>query len=263
MKKEQALVDERKQAILEYVKQKKKAGVGELCGYFNVSSATIRNDLRDLEHNRLLIRTHGGAIIQNQARFEPAAADKSVQGAGEKKAIALTALAMVEDGDTLVLDTGTTTLELALLLKARNNLTVLTNDFQIAACLEEHPSAVIHFIGGIIRKGFHCTVDSHAEGMLKALTVDKAFMGANSFSLEKGAGTPDLQQADLKRIMISIATKVYLLMDSSKFGRNSFAIFAAPETVDCLITDSVPEDFRIALEELGVEVISIDKEEHT
>ena len=261
MKKEQIFVEERKQAILEYVKQKKKAGVGELCERFNVSSATIRNDLRDLERNRLLIRTHGGAIIQSQARFEPAAADKSAQGAAEKKAIALAALDLVEDGDTLVLDTGTSTLELALLLRAKHNLTVLTNDFQIAACLEEHPSAVVHFIGGIIRKGFHCTVDSHAEGMLRALTVDKAFMGANSFSLEKGAGTPDLQQANLKRIMISIATKVYLLIDSSKFGRNAFAIFASPETIDCLITDAIPEDLGPALEELGVEVISIDKED--
>ncbi|MDP2790457.1 MAG: DeoR/GlpR family DNA-binding transcription regulator, partial [Rectinemataceae bacterium] len=241
MKKEQIFVEERKQAILDYVKAAKKAGVGELCEKFGVSSATIRNDLRDLEQNKMLVRTHGGAIIQGQARFEPDAADKSVQHAEAKKRIARAALGKIEDGDTLIMDTGSTTYELALLLSERKNITVLTNDIAIASCLEDHPSAAVHVIGGFLRKGFHCMVGNSAESMLRSLTVDKAFMAANAFSIERGASTPDLQQAELKRLMISIATKVFFLVDSSKMGHNSFAGFALPDAIDCFVTDSMAE----------------------
>ena len=259
-------VEERKQAILDHVKAKKKASVVELCEKFGVSSATIRNDLCDMERNRLLMRTHGGAIIQSQARFEPQAADKYVQNAGEKRAIARLALDMVEDGDTLILDTGSTTLELARLLKAKKNITVLTNDFAIATCLEDHPDAVVYLIGGVVRKGLHCSVGNMAKRMLQGLAVDKAFMAANSFSLEKGAGTPDLNQADLKRRMLAIATKVIFLIDSSKFGKNSFTVFATLDSIDCLVTDSITEEFKQILEDGDVEVVaanvpSIEKEE--
>lgn len=255
MKKEQIFVEERKAAIVDYVKAKKKAGVAELCEKFGVSSATIRNDLRDLEQNRLLVRTHGGVMVQGQARFEPAAADKSVQHAEEKRAIALAALRRVEDGDTLILDTGSTTLELAKLLDQRKNLTVLTNDLAIAALLEGHPSATVHLVGGVLRKGFHCTVGSGAVEALRNLTVDKAFMAANAFSPEKGASTPDLNQAELKRCMVAMATKVYFLIDSSKFGRNSFACFCSPEQIDCLVIDAIAPEDRERLEEGGMEVL--------
>ncbi len=260
MKKEQVFVEERKQAILDYVKSRKKASVNELCEKFEVSSATIRNDLRDLEQNKLLVRTHGGAIIQGQARFEPDAADKSVQHAEAKKRIAMAALKRIEDGDTLILDTGSTTYELALLLAARKNITVLTNDLAIASSLEDHPSAVVHVIGGFLRKGFHCTVGSMAEGMLRSLTVDKAFMAANAFSIERGASTPDLQQAELKRLMISIATKVFFLVDFSKLGRNSFAGFATSGVIDCFITDVMGDEEKSFLEENGVEIVETDRE---
>jgi DeoR family fructose operon transcriptional repressor len=255
MKKEQIFVEERKQAILDYVKAAKKAGVGELREKFGVSGATIRNDLRDLEQSRLLVRTHGGAIVQSQARFEPAADDKSDQHSLAKKRIALAELAKIEDGDTLILDTGSTTYQLALLLGARKNITVLTNDLAIASCLEDHPSAAIHLIGGVLRKGFHCTVGNIAESMLRSLTVDKAFMAANAFSMERGASTPDLQQAELKRLMISIATQVIFLVDSSKLGRDSFAGFARSDLIDCFVTDIMGREEKAILEERGIEII--------
>jgi DeoR family fructose operon transcriptional repressor len=256
MKKELIFVEERKRDILEYVVSRKKATVAELCAHFGVSSATIRNDLRDLEDNGALVRTHGGAIVRGQARFEPDAAEKGPQHIAEKRAIAALALGCIEDGDTIVIDTGTTTLELARLLDAKRDITVITNDLSIAQRLEEHPSATVHVLGGAMRKRFHCTVGPRAEEALRGLTVDKAFMAANSFSLEKGACTPDLQQADLKKTMMSIATKVYLLVDSSKMGKSSFARFALPEEIDCFVTDAIsPEDAK-ALEESGVEILT-------
>ncbi|MGO8692565.1 MAG: DeoR/GlpR family DNA-binding transcription regulator [Rectinemataceae bacterium] len=255
MKKELVFVEERKRGILEYVVSQKKASVSELCERFEVSSATIRSDLRDLEQSGALVRTHGGAIVRRQARFEPDARAKEEARLAEKRAIARAALDCVEDGDTIVLDTGSTTYELACLLDEKRDITVLTNDLAIALRLEEHPSAAIHLIGGVVRKRFHCAVGTHAAAALQGLTVDKAFMAANSFSLEKGASTPDLQQAELKKLMVSMATKVYLLVDSSKLGKNSFAQFAAPGAIDCLVTDAIGPDELKTLDELGIEIL--------
>jgi DeoR family transcriptional regulator, fructose operon transcriptional repressor len=259
VKKEQALVEERKREILEYVTTRRKASVGELCSHFGVSSATMRSDLRDLEEGGLLVRTHGGAMVKDKARFEPDAKEKEDKRSAEKLAIALRAVECIEDGDTIVLDTGSTTFALAAQLGAKRDLTVLTNDLAIALRLEQHPSATIHVLGGMVRKRFHCTLGSRAEESLKGLTVDKAFMGANAFSIDKGASTPDLPTAGLKRLMMAIADKVYLLVDSSKFGKNSFAGFAPPGEIDCLITDSISDEEHKALEDFGVEVLVASK----
>jgi DeoR family transcriptional regulator, fructose operon transcriptional repressor len=256
MKKEQAFVEERKREVLDFVAARRKASVGELCARFGVSSATMRSDLRDLEQGGLLVRTHGGAMVKEKARFEPDAKEKETRLSAEKRAVASLAIARVEDGDTIVIDTGSTTYEFAALLGSKRDITVLTNDLAIAMRLEEHPTATVHLLGGTVRKRFHCTVGSRAEDYLAGLTVDKAFMGANAFSVDKGGSTPDLQTAGLKRLMMSIADKVYLLVDSSKLGKNSFAGFAPPEAIDCLVTDAISDADAKALEELGVEVLS-------
>jgi DeoR family transcriptional regulator, fructose operon transcriptional repressor len=259
MKKELVFVEERKQAIADYVLTKRKATVAELCMRFDVSSATIRNDLRDLEQNGALIRTHGGAIVQEKARYEPEAKEKEIHHSNEKKLIAALALTKIEDGDTIIVDTGTTTQELAYILNSKHDITVLTNDLVIALYLEDHPSTSVHLLGGVVRKHFHCTVGPNAVDSLKFLTVDKAFIGTNCFSTDKGGTAPDFLQAELKRQMISIATKVYMLVDSSKIGKNSFIQFAPIDKIDCLITDSIGDEDRELLEESGVEVLVAGK----
>jgi DeoR family fructose operon transcriptional repressor len=232
MKREQIFVEERKRAVLELVQERKRATVAELCARFEVSPATMRGDLRDLEQAGVLVRTHGGATVKEKARFELEAREKGVQHSPEKRAVAQRALEHVEDGDTIVLDTGSTTFQLATLLSARTDITVVTNDLIIAQLLEEHPSATVHLVGGVVRKRFHCTMGTRAEQFLQGLKVDKAFMAANSFSVESGATTPDLQHAEIKRQMMAIATKVFLLLDSSKLGKSSFAQFAPADAVD-------------------------------
>ena len=259
MKKELVLVEERKLAILDHLKAHRKATVSQLCDLFSVSSATIRNDLRDLEENRLVTRTHGGATVRDQARFEPDAEAKAVQYQDIKRAIARAALDLIDDGDTLIIDAGSTTFELVGLLAAKSDLTIITNDLVIASALESHPNAVVHLLGGVVRKRLHCTVGPNAEDMLNNLKVDKAFMGVNSFSLDKGGSSPDLQQSALKRKMMSIATKVFFLVGSSKIGKNSFAVFATIDEIDCLITDAISEADRLNLEESGVQVVIAPK----
>ena len=250
-------VEERKMKILEFIEEHRKATVIELCQQFKVSSATIRNDLRDLETAGLLIRTHGGAMVKTKTGLEPDMSLRKVQNLEEKRRIAEAALRLVEDGDTIILDTGTTTYELARLLGEKRDLTVVTNDLPIALLLEEFESVRVVLVGGMVRKKFHCTVASSFSGMnaLSDLTVDKAFMAANGFSLEKGASTPDINHSETKKLMISIAAQVILLFDSSKMGHNSFAIFAPLNKIDAIVTDSLHEHERRQMEESGIEPI--------
>jgi DeoR family fructose operon transcriptional repressor len=249
-------VEERKMKILERIEENRKVTVAELCDFFGVSSATIRNDLRDLEASSQIIRTHGGAMVKSKTGLEPDTDQRGVEGLAEKKKIAEAAVGLIEDGDTIILDTGTTTLELARLLRQKRDITVVTNDLAIALLLEDFETVKVVFMGGIVRKRFHCTViyGSSGGGTLSGLAVDTAFMGVNSFSVEKGGSTPDIHHAETKKLMMSIAAKVVLLFDSGKMGRTSFALFAPLESVDAIITDAIKEDDRKRLEENGVEV---------
>lgn len=251
-------VEERKQKILEHIAENRKATVLELCELFRVSSATIRNDLRDLEGAGLLVRTHGGAMVKSKTGLETDMHARGVENLEAKRRIAEVAIRLIDDGDTVVLDAGSTVLELARLLDRRRDITVVTNDFAIGSLLEDFDSVKIVFIGGMVRKRFHCTVsqDTSTKEMLARLTVDKAFMGANSFSLETGASTPDLNHAEIKKLMMSIAAKVVLLIDSSKIGRNSFARFAALDDIDAVVSDAINGEDRKALEENGIEVFA-------
>ncbi len=247
--------EERKINIVEYIQKNKKATVPELCTFFDVSSATIRNDLRELENAGLILRTHGGAMVKSKTGFELTDKQKQSQSYNEKKRIGELALELIENGDTIILDTGTTTCELAKLLHTKTNINVVTNDYNIASILEDFTSVEVILMGGIVRKGFHCTVGIAGREMLSTLSVDKAFMGANSFSFEKGASTPDITHAETKKAMISITTKTILLCDSTKWGKNSFAHFLHAEALDVFVTDSISDINKRKLEELGVEVI--------
>ena len=251
-------VEERKIKILEFINEHKKATVATLCDRFYVSGATIRNDLRDLEAANLLVRTHGGAMVKTKTGFELTTSQKQVCNLEQKQSIARTAIQLIEDGDTILLDTGTTTLELAKLLFPKRDITVVTNDLPIALLLEEADTFKVVFMGGLIREGFHCTVTygNLNREMLSGLTVDKAFMGTNSFSLENGASTPDISHAETKKLMISIALKVILLCDSSKLGKTSFAQFARLEEIDLLVTDQISQSNRSILAQQDVEVLT-------
>lgn len=246
---------ERRTRILELVQDRKKLTVNELCAILNVSAATVRGDLRDLDREGLLVRTHGGAIEKSRASFELTSSKRSTVNLAAKQAIAKAAEGFVEDGDTILLDTGTTTVELAKRLVSPRRLTVVTNDLEIARILEEVPSVEIVLFGGSLRRGYHCTVGPEGLRMIGELRVDKAFMATNSLSPDAGAMTPDLQQAQTKKAMIAIARKVILLCDSSKIGRESFARFADLDQIAVLITEHLGDETRALFEDQGIEVV--------
>lgn len=229
---------ERKMEILKMLDENSKVLVQELCDIFEVSSATIRNDLRELEAEGTLKRTHGGAIPIGKAGFEPNSKTKEIENIEKKQQIAAYAARFVEDGDTIALDTGTTTMEFAKYLIEKKHLTIVTNDIKIANFLELNSNAGIVLIGGEVRRGFHCTTGAMALSGLSGLNVDKAFMAANAFSLEKGFTTPSFVLASVKQALISISTQTIMLVDSSKIGKISFVKFADASEIDLWITDS-------------------------
>jgi DeoR family fructose operon transcriptional repressor len=246
--------EERRNKILEYILEHKKATVTQLCGIFKVSIATIRNDLRELENNTLLTRTHGGAIVRSRTKDELDLNQRRVQNVQEKQRIAVSALNLVEDGDTIILDGGTTVTELAKILKRKINLTVITNDLGVALIVEDMPVNLI-LLGGIVRNNFHCALGAAGIKMLSEVSADKVFFGANCFSVEKGATVPDMLLAETKKAMIASAAKVFILCDSSKFGKNSLAQFATLSQIDVLVTDQISDSMKEKLEENDIDVV--------
>ena len=248
--------EERKLKIIELLNQQKKVTVTELVSLFNVSSATIRSDLRELSDKGQIIRTHGGAIIESGAGFEPDTEQKRDLNLAAKQQIARLAIALINNGDTIIIDTGTTTMELAKLLNQRQRITAVTNDLEIARVLEEMNSVNVIMLGGELRRNFHCTVGAAGINMLADISVDKAFMGTNSLSITNGASTPNIQQAEIKKAMIASAKHVILLCSNRKLGKDSFARFASLDQINTLITEKIDPGEKIEFEERGVEVMT-------
>ncbi len=248
-------LQERQEQIMKLLKKEHKLLVPYLCEYFSVSPATIRSDLNDLESKGLLVRTHGGALLNTKTGLEKNFSQKQGTYTKEKEVIAAAAAELVEDGDIIAIDTGTTTLAFAQAITGKHNLTVVTNDIKIALLLEEQSDANVVFVGGTLRRGFHCSVGPLAINCMKNLRVDKCFMGTNGLTKEGGLSTPDINQAEVKRQMIEIGAQVIVLCDSSKIGMNSFCTVAPLNEIGILITDSgLDKSILDQLEQLDVTV---------
>ena len=165
--------EERKQQILELISKNQKIVVPELCNYFGVSPSTIRNDLRVLQENGLITRTHGGAIRNSKVSLEPPPVTKQTQMLRQKEAIARAAVDLVDDGDIIAIGSGTTTLEFARKLIHKEKLTVVLNDIRLASFLEEHTNFTLFMLGGVLRNGFHYV--NTAGTPLPRVSLDKLF----------------------------------------------------------------------------------------
>ncbi|MCI8978407.1 MAG: DeoR/GlpR transcriptional regulator [Lachnospiraceae bacterium] len=243
--------EERQEQIVALLNKSTKLLVPELCEHFQVSPATIRSDLRELASKGRLKRTHGGAIPVRQTLFEPSTDDKKICNAEKKQAIAKLASELVEDGDTIAIDAGSTMMELSKMLVKKKNLTVVVNDLNIALFLEQNSNANIIVLGGNLRRRQQCTVGPITLSTLTSLNIDKVFLATNAFSPDKGFMTPDMNQAEVKKAMLKSAVEKIVLCDSSKIGKISFVKFAGLHEVDKLITDSqITPESRRYLEEL-------------
>lgn len=252
--------EERKAKIVAYVQEYTRASVQELAKAFDVSESTIRRDLKDLEDAKQLKRTHGGAVCFESVSFEPTFSEKEDRYAREKENIARKAVELIEDGDTILLDSGTTTHLLAEQLKGFSRLTVVTNSLTIAQQLQELPGIETVVVGGMLRQNTLALVGPIAERSFEMIRVDKAFVATNGIHLKEGLTTPNIIEAAAKRKMIEVAKQVVVLADHTKVGRVAFAKFGDLSEVDKLIIDSgVPKDVVKDLEDRGVNVYVVDE----
>jgi DeoR/GlpR family transcriptional regulator of sugar metabolism len=210
--------------------------VEELADQLEVSSATVRRDLGELEKLGELRRVYGGAVSTGGRLDEPLFDDKTSVAAAEKRRIAEAALEYVKPHDTIYLDGGSTVLELARLLKERSNINIVTNSLRAAVELAGRGPRLI-LVGGELRRLAQTTVGPLTRFMIQELHVDKAFMGTIGLSLNEGLTTTDPAEAYTKELVMDHARDVILLADSSKANKISFTRAGALDKIRLLITD--------------------------
>jgi DeoR family transcriptional regulator, aga operon transcriptional repressor len=249
------LNEERRRAILFTLNRNGRVLVTDLAKEFDTSQVTIRKDLEILHQQGHLHRTHGGALPSHEGALEdPTLNEKEQLHRSEKLRIAAAAARMVNEGQVVILDSGTTTTAIARALRHYKKLTVITNAVNIATELRGAPIDVI-LTGGTLRKNSFSLVGPIAEETLHHLSADLLFLGVDGFDVNYGLSTPNLLEAKVNRLMVEVAKRTIVVCDSSKFGRRSLSLIAATPSIDRVITDgAAPKaDLRL-LKKAGIEV---------
>ncbi|MEI6082716.1 MAG: DeoR/GlpR family DNA-binding transcription regulator [Verrucomicrobiota bacterium] len=226
----------RQQTIIGLLRERGNVSVTDLTRQFDVTSMTVRRDLDHLEQHGYLTRTHGGALFSQQVKIQFAFREKQEHQLAEKAAIARAAARLVQPGMTIVLDTGTTTLEVARAVAGIANLKVLTSSLAIASVLYARDNIDLILLGGNARKNSPDLTGPLTEDNLRQLRVGLAILGADALDRD-GLYTGELAVARISKAMIAAAGRTILVADSTKFQRRAFVRFAGWEQVDTLITD--------------------------
>jgi DeoR/GlpR family transcriptional regulator of sugar metabolism len=249
----------RRQQILNLLEETGSLDVGDLADRFAVSVVTIRKDLDDLDRQGLLQRTFGGAVFSHRSRFNRSFLERTSQHLREKRAIAVAALEYIKDGDTIILDAGTTTLALAQLLKQHvKSAFIITCSVPVALEVSSAGYDIL-LLGGMIRNKSLALLGRETLWMLDRYRADKAFLGSSGFTIEKGHTTPNPDDAQIKEAIMRVSLEKYVLVDSSKFGDQCLTRFAHLRDVDLTITDShLPKAKVKALEAAGASLRIVD-----
>src|ERR1700751_1801811 len=244
--------DLRRQQMVNLLEETGTLNVGELADRFGVSVVTIRKDLDELESEGFLQRTFGGAVFSHRSRFNRSFFERVQIHRQEKRAIAAAALEYIKDGDTIILDAGTTTLALAQLLKEQvKSAFIITCSVPVALELSTAGYDIL-LLGGIVRNKSLALLGRETLRIIERYRADKAFLGSTGFTAEMGHSTPNPDDAQIKEALIRIADKTYVLVDSSKYGHNCLTSFAQLRDVHLTITDSgLPRSKAKALEAIG------------
>lgn len=250
------LSEERHQSIMNILEEQGSVMVTDLVSQFNVSEMTVRRDLDMLERKGLLRRVHGGAISDLGRSYEPPFLTRSTTNQAEKARIGKLAVQLIHSGDSVTLDVGTSTVEVARNLVERQNLTILTPCFQIAGLLCENPGIRLILTGGILRPGELSMVGHLAERVFEEFHVDKLFIAAAGIDFEAGLTEYNVEDTLVKKAMIRTAKQVILVADASKFNRVAFTTIAPLDVVNTVITDkSVDPSIVTKLLDLDIDVM--------
>ena len=239
------LAEERKALLIKRLRNDGYIQVTDLANELSLSSATIRRDLIELEKEGLCIRKRGGAVRSSQGVTMELPYDvKKYRNTAAKDRIASEALKLVDNGDTILLDAGSTTYTLASLLHAKDRLTVVTHDLNIAHKLAANPNINLICTGGVARANVYTLQGAQVVDFIRNLKVDKSFIGADAIHTDGTISNVNIEEVPIKQAMIKAANQVILLTDSSKFGLTGFAKVCDVSDLDYVITDNnIQEEF--------------------
>lgn len=249
------LAETRRRRILDWLQEEGSARVSALSAAFNVSEPTIRQDLERLEADGFIVREHGGAFLATMPQQVEALALHHLVNMDAKRAIGRVAAALVGDGETIILDAGSTTTEVARNLMKRQDLHVITNALNIALILGANPSCTIHMPGGQFKAPTLSLSGEKSAGYFENVFAEKLFLATAGASLDAGLTFPAFADLYVKRAMIKAAREIILVADSAKIGRVSFAALGPLSLLHRLITDAgIRDEDRVAIEKMGIEI---------
>ncbi len=251
---------ERRRIILEELHRDKQVSTSRLSEIFRVSVVTLRKDLKYLERKKLLIRSRGGAMLPVRVGYDLPVEKRKILNLAHKRIIAREAASVIKQGDTVILDSGTTIMELAGRMKDVVDLTVITNALDIVMKLSGSDNVKIIVPGGIFRKKSFSLIGVNAVENFRMYKADKYFLSADGMTKE-GVFTSNLEEGQIAKLIMSNARENIILMDSGKFGRMGIINFAPLTKIHMLITDKeIPQEYHKMLVEAGIRVIIAEEE---
>lgn len=231
------LANQRREKILELLKEDGSAKVIKLAKIFKVSEVTIRQDLEKLEKDGFIKREHGGAFLKNVEDSVKSFIPLNKENLDKKEIIGKVAANLIESGEIIILDSGSTTTEIAKNLIGRNGITVITNALNIALLLGAESGIEVIVTGGEFKPPTLSLTGGKAAAFFEDIHVDKLFLATAGISLRSGLTYPSISDIVVKKAMIDAADTTYLVADSSKIGKNAFASLGALSLINYIITD--------------------------
>lgn len=254
---------ERQKLILSYLEKNRKATTNELSDMLGVSATTIRTDLNQMDKEKLLTKTHGGALYLDRETDHHDLTTKAyvfheraLENKSEKEMIAKEAAKLVQDHMCIFLDASSTSYTLGLHLTGFTELTVITNGIDLALAMKDIPGVTVIMTGGIVTSASSSIEGLLGADLLKQIHTDIAFVSARGFSMENGLTDFSIYEADLKRLCVNASSKAVALIDHTKFDTNSISSYASIDDINLVITDSgLSKRLRESYEKAGVNLL--------
>jgi len=227
---------ERLDMIVDLVNKKGIVTIEDVMQELHISAATVRRDITVLSEKGAIQKIRGGATSKSKSSYlEPSFIAKKLLNYDEKRRIAKEALKYIQPGDKIILDSGTTVLELAKLIKNIENLTIVTNDLTIAFEVSNNPQIELLIVGGQLRNGYYSTGGYFAESMLDEISVDKSFLSADAIDPDQGIMSFTMHDINVKKQVVAGAKEVILLCDHSKFMSHALINLCRLDRIDRII----------------------------
>lgn len=254
--------EKRRIEIKNLIQQEKTVSVEKIANLFNISPITVRRDLEKLQDRGLISKVHGGAMVRDSLEPEPVFKERVNLFKVEKDRIAKEAAKRINDGDSIIIESGTTCQALVKNLASKNNLKIATAGISVAAelldLLNIRKDFEISVCGGMLRPGSSIYVGPHAVNFFNSINVDKSFVGAVAISVKKGLSTATQFDAELSKAIINSAREVIMLADSSKFETQSYINFMPLTKINEIITDSnLNKEVAQKIKKLGVKLTMV------